>query len=84
MEANACGKPVVASRGCGAEEPVIHDYNGLLVPQSDVEATAEAIEYLLQNPQIAKKMGENGIARAQMLDWNNVAKAILKLYKAAL
>ncbi len=43
LEANACGKPVVASRGCGAEEPVIHNYNGLLVPQSDAEATAEAV-----------------------------------------
>lgn len=84
LEANACGKPVVASRGCGAEEPVIHKYNGLLVPQSDVEATVEAIEYLLQNPQIAKEMGENGITRARMLDWNNIANTIVELYKAAL
>ena len=84
LEANACGKPVVASQGCGAEEPVIHNYNGLLVPQSDAEATAEAIEYLLQNPQIANKMGENGITRARMLDWNNIAKTIVELYKAAL
>jgi len=84
LEANACGKPVVASRGCGAEEPVIHNYNGLLVPQSDAEATAEAIEYLLQNPQIANKMGKNGITRARMLDWNNIAKTILELYRAAL
>jgi len=84
LEANACGKAVVASRGCGAEEPVIHNYNGLLVPQSDVESTVEAIEYLLQNPQIAKEMGENGITRARMLDWNNIAKSILELYKAAL
>jgi len=83
LEANACGKPVVATRGCGAEEPVIHEYNGLLVPQSDVGATAEAVEYLLRNPQIAKKMGQNGIARAQTLDWNNVAKAILERYEAA-
>ena len=57
---------------------MIHNYNGLLVPQADVEATVEAIEYLMQNPQIAKEMGKNGIIFSNPL---SQIKACSSLYK---
>jgi phosphatidylinositol alpha-1,6-mannosyltransferase len=84
LEANACGKPVVASKGCGAEEPVIDGYNGLLVPQADPDATAEAVEYLLRNPIVAARMGRNGMARARELRWEEIAARVLKVYTKTL
>ena len=33
LEANSCGKPVVGSYGCGAEEAIVDGETGLLVPQ---------------------------------------------------
>lgn len=84
LEANACGKPVIASKGCGAEEPVIDGYNGFLVPQADPNATAEAVEYLLRNPIVAERMGQNGIKRAWELRWENIAAKVLEVYTEVL
>jgi len=84
LEANACGKPVIGTYGCGAEETIIDGYNGLLVPQNDTEKTAEAIEYLLKNPEVARKMGRNGRKRAEELSWENITKRITRIYESVL
>lgn len=60
VEANACGKPVVSTATTGAKEIIQDGYNGFLVPIGDASALAEKILYLLNNPQKAKEMGENG------------------------
>lgn len=84
LEANACGKPVVGTLNCGAEEPIIDGYNGLLVPQDDVKAVTEAINYLLSNPSAAKEMGENGRKRAKKMSWAETADRTIREYKAVL
>jgi len=84
LEANACGKPAIGTYGCGAEDAIIDGYNGILVPQNNPEKTAEAIEYLLNNPEIAKKMGENGRRRAEQLSWENLTKRITVVYESIL
>jgi len=81
LEANACGKPVIGTYGCGAEDAIINNYNGLLVPQDNPKKTAEAIKCLLDNPAFAKKLGENGKKRAKELSWKNIAKKIIEIYK---
>ena len=50
----------------------------------NAEKTAEAIEYLLNNPEIAKKMGENGRRRAEQLSWENLTKRITVVYESVL
>ena len=60
VEANACGKPVVATATTGAKEIIQDDYNGFLVPISDAKKLAEKIIWVLENPDKAKQMGENG------------------------
>lgn len=60
IEANACGKPVVSTATTGAKDIVKDSYNGFLVPIGDAHALAEKILYLLNNPEKAKEMGENG------------------------
>lgn len=60
VEANACGKPVVSTATTGAKEIVEDGYNGFLVPIGDAQSLAEKILFLLNNPEKAKAMGENG------------------------
>jgi trehalose synthase len=51
-------KPVVASAVGGIPTQVIHKHTGLL--SHSVEGTAYQIRFLLSNPEIAEKLGENG------------------------
>jgi len=60
VEANACGRPVVSTATTGAKEIIEDSKNGFLVPISDSEKLAEKIIYLLENPEKAKEIGENG------------------------
>ena len=67
LEALALGLPVVAT-DCppGASRMVIEDrVNGLLVPVKDADAMAEAISYMIENPQIADEMGRKAAKRTE-------------------
>ncbi|MDD5064058.1 MAG: glycosyltransferase [Phycisphaerae bacterium] len=52
------GKPVVASAVGGIPLQITHNYSGLLV--HSIEGAAFAIKQLLNTPEYAKKLGENG------------------------
>jgi phosphatidyl-myo-inositol dimannoside synthase len=84
LEANACGKPVVGTYGCGAEEAIVDGETGRLVPQDQPEATAEAIVELLSDPERAARMGANGLARARLMSWDVTAAKVLGHYERAL
>ena len=65
IEAMACGRPVVATRVGGIPELVIDGVTGILVPPANPGALAEAILQLIQEPQLAKRMGVAGRRRAE-------------------
>jgi phosphatidylinositol alpha-1,6-mannosyltransferase len=65
LEANACGRPVVASRSGGVPEAVAEGESGLLVPPDDPVATAAAIVRILADPALAARLAERGCARAE-------------------
>ena len=67
IEAMAASKPVVATKVGGVPEIVVDGSTGLLVPPADEESLARGIIYLLQNREVAKKMGQEGRARAEKL-----------------
>lgn len=48
LEANACGKPVIATR-CGGPESIVNEINGLLIPVSDPVKLAEAMDQMYKN-----------------------------------
>jgi phosphatidylinositol alpha-1,6-mannosyltransferase len=64
LEANVMGKPVVAGNSGGVPEAVIHEETGLLVEPTNVEEVSQAIIRLLQNPQLASRLGKQGQKRA--------------------
>jgi GalNAc-alpha-(1->4)-GalNAc-alpha-(1->3)-diNAcBac-PP-undecaprenol alpha-1,4-N-acetyl-D-galactosaminyltransferase len=63
MEAMSIGLPVVSTncRPGGAALLIENNKNGLLVPQRDIKALAEAIDYMLVNRTEAEIMGRNAM-----------------------
>lgn len=81
VEAAVLGKPIVATNVGGAPE-IIDSSSGILVPAKDVNALVIAIDYLLNNPEIAKKLGHHISIKAKknfMFD-TIVREKILPLY----
>jgi glycosyltransferase involved in cell wall biosynthesis len=57
LEAQACGLPVVAFDNAGVPEAVMDGSTGLLVPAFAARAFEEAIERLLKDSELRRKMG---------------------------
>ena len=77
-EANACGRPVVGTTGCGAVDAIQDGVNGYLVPPDDPEAAARAALRLLADPAAADAMGRRG--RELVLPWRTAAEQLVALY----
>lgn len=74
-EANACGRPVIGTRVGGIPDFVRDGQNGLLVPPKFVLGLAEAIARVLDDPQLARQMGERGRARVEREHrWSDLVK----------
>jgi len=65
LEAMSYGKAVIASRTGGFIDIVADGETGILVPRNDSQSLADAIKYLLENRDIADKMGQIGYERWQ-------------------
>jgi glycosyltransferase involved in cell wall biosynthesis len=60
LEYMAAGLPVVSTDVGGVPEVVREGETGLLVPRGDSRALAERIGRLITDPELARRMGENG------------------------
>jgi colanic acid/amylovoran biosynthesis glycosyltransferase len=65
IEAQASGLPVITTRIGGNSESIREGRSGLLIPPRNVDALAEAIEQLLDNPQSWGRMGREGRAHVE-------------------
>jgi glycosyltransferase involved in cell wall biosynthesis len=64
LEASACGRAVVTTDVPGCRQAVAHEVNGLLVPARDAKALGAAIERLLKDPELRRRLGARGRERA--------------------
>ena len=62
MEAMAIGLPVLATKHSGIPELIEDGISGFLVPERDVDALAEKLNYLADYPEIWQGMGRAGRA----------------------
>ena len=58
LEAGACGLPIVATDTAGCRDIIKDGVNGLLVPSKDPVRLADAIESLLADPDLVRKLGD--------------------------
>jgi glycosyltransferase involved in cell wall biosynthesis len=65
LEAMAAAKPVVATRVGGTPEAVVDGETGLLAEPGDVGALARAVDALLADPDLARRLGEAGRLRVE-------------------
>jgi glycosyltransferase involved in cell wall biosynthesis len=77
-------KPVVVTDVGSIPEIVDDGVTGLIVPPRDHVALAEAIIRLLKDPELAKRMGENGHRKLYTdLSWDNVVRRTMVVYERA-
>lgn len=79
-EAMAAGVPVVAARATGAVDLVEEGVTGFLVPPLDVDAYANAIQRLIEDPVLRANAGRAGHQRVQGYQWGPVNAAMVETY----
>ena len=65
LEAMAAGKPLVATDIPGCREAVVHQETGFLVPPREPIALADALQKLIESPELRIRMGMAGRRRAE-------------------
>jgi len=85
LEAASVGLPIVTTDVPGCREVVINNENGYLVPPKNSEALASAIEKLLSDKTLRRKMGKKGRELVEReFDIEKVVEQIVSLYKRIL
>ncbi len=77
LEAMKAGKPVVTTRDSGGARELVSDGETGYIVDPDSVALATRIEQLVAKPELAKQMGECGLARASAVSWERVFAALL-------
>ena len=85
LEAMAYGKPVVATAVGGLLDLVVDAETGLVVPPRDPSALRTALERLLADPDLRRRLGAAGRRRArERFSWPAVTEVTLNAYADAL
>lgn len=82
LEANLCGKPVIAGDSGGVKDAVINEVTGLLVDPEKTDSVGAAISRLLNDPELRNKLGKQGRQRAlKEFNWESQAAKICQFIK---
>lgn len=81
VEAWEQGKPVIAADTPATRELVTDGQTGLLVRQ-DPEEVAMALSMLIDDPEIARRLGEAGHERAREFGWDSIGARAADAYEA--
>ncbi|MFH0899799.1 MAG: glycogen synthase [Pseudomonadota bacterium] len=85
LEAMACETPVVASAVGGIKEVVLPEVTGLLVPPADPHSLAQAIDRVIGDHELARRMGVAGRRRVEeSFSWASIAEKTKTMYRGLL
>lgn len=85
IEAAAMGLPIVTTNIRGCRQVVTEGVNGLLVPLKNIDKLKEALNTLIKNKKLRKKMGQAGYERARAeFDEGRVCQIVLDAYNICL
>ena len=80
LEANASGKPAIASDLPGVRDAVKNEKTGLLVPPRDPEALAQAILRLIEDDDLRSQMAQNARKEVESHSWQRFAEEMEAVY----
>ena len=80
LEAMQAGLPIVASKTGGVPDVIEDGVNGLLVPPADPGALARAIDRLLADSGLARRLSEGAQGRGKDYGWEVLAGRVLAVY----
>ncbi|ABM19689.1 glycosyltransferase family 4 protein [Marinobacter nauticus] len=81
VEAAACGRAVVTTDHPGCRDAILPDETGVLIPIKDSVALANAIQRLIENPDLRRKMGKAGRELAEeAFSIDQIVEQHLKIY----
>ncbi len=81
VEAQSCGKPVIAGDSGGTLETMIPGQSGIIIDCRDPKKLAVAINHLLKEPEIRKSMGNTAVKWVhENFDWNSLVVKAEELY----
>lgn len=83
LEAMQVGLPIV-SFDCphGPRNIVTHEKDGLIVKNNDINALSDNINFLIKNPGLRKKLGENAVHNVKRFNEELVMNDWIKLFNA--
>ena len=82
IEAQAYGVPAVSfDCQCGPKEVIVNGQTGLLVPEGDVEALAQALLQLIRHPEEREQMGAEAARLASRFDFETIMQQWDNLFK---
>lgn len=77
FEYMACGKPVITTDVGNLRRIIVRHHCGLIVKPGDIEAMSDALMKLVENPELAKKLGENGRkAAVRHYSWHAISEKV--------
>ena len=82
IEAMELGLPIVASDVGGIPDVVVNDESGILVPEKDAVALADAIKRIESDPQYTARLLEGARNRiAEHFTWDNITRRQIEIYE---
>ncbi len=85
LEAQSTGIPVISTKVGGIPEFLVDSENGFLVDPGNSTQITQRLLYLMRNPELAKKMGDNGRKKIEeTFDWDLITKQVISLYNKLL
>jgi glycosyltransferase involved in cell wall biosynthesis len=82
VEAMACGVPVITTDVFGPREIIEHNYDGIAVPPDDAGALAGAVETLLSDDGLRKRIAQNALESVvERYDIREHAKLLVSIYQ---
>jgi colanic acid/amylovoran biosynthesis glycosyltransferase len=85
MEAMARGLPVISTSHSGIPEIIINGETGLLVPERDIEALSQKLEYIILHPELKEQMRRKGRKYVEdNYDINKLNAKLVEIYERLL
>lgn len=85
LEGLATGSPMISTDWPGCDEIVQHGETGILTPVGDPEALAQRLRWMFDHPEIAARVGDNGLQHCRAaFSIETVGARLIDSYEATL